>query len=784
MTFEEAKRAAVERGFARMNERQKEAVFHTEGPLLVLAGAGSGKTTVLVGRIVNLVRFGQAHDTPSPDNVVSEENKAFLLNYLNTPEPTPEQEQTLEALIADRPVPAWKVLAITFTNKAANEMKERIARSLGERAMEVMACTFHSCCLRMLRRDADRLGFDKNLTIYDPDDAQRVIRDCIRALNLDDKLFTPKALLHRIGRAKDKLQSPEDLAREAGDDYRQKKTAEIYKAYQEALRRANAMDFDDILYYAVRLLEQNGDLLDYYRRRWQYVLVDEYQDTSMAQYRFVSLITGTYRNLCVVGDDDQSIYRFRGATIENILSFEREYPDASVIRLEQNYRSTGTILDAANHVIDHNESRKGKTLWTAAGAGEPIVWCHAPDEQNEASFISSTIQKNVQAGAKFSDHAILYRMNAQSGNIERAFLREGIPYRIFGGTRFYERKEIRDVLAYMAVVDNPNDVVRLRRIINEPKRGIGDTTISHAVEIAGVTGMPLLEVLRGCEGFAPLAMRAKAILSFVDLIDSLRVISETRPLSELFSELLDKSGYMLMLRSQGFEGITRAENVEELRSQIAQYEDKAEEPTLAGFLEEVALFTDLDNYDETADNVALMTLHSAKGLEFPYVFILGMEEGIFPSSQTMFNKADVEEERRLAYVGITRAKKRLYVTTAAQRMIFGMTNRNKPSRFLGEIPEGDREDIDLTARVTKVDPGYEPPQRRSASGSTTLHIGVKPKPAPSERFSSGERVRHATFGEGVILSAKPMGNDTLLEIAFDRSGTKKVMAAFAKLTKL
>ena len=773
------RRQVMEKEFSRMNPMQREAVFTTEGPLLILAGAGSGKTTVLVNRIANIVKYGCAYGAREFSESLTEEEIRMLEEYRDG---TQEYTDEIADLLAVRPAKPWQILAITFTNKAAGELKERLEAMLGPDGQDIWASTFHSTCARILRRDGESIGYTSHFTIYDTDDSKRVMKECQRLLNIDDKMLSHKTLLHEISHAKDSLISPEDYLNDAGDDVRLRKIGEAYRLYEKLLRDADAMDFDDMIVNTVKLLEENEEVRTRYQNRFRYVMVDEYQDTNHAQYRLTSLLAGGSGNLCVVGDDDQSIYRFRGATIENILSFEEQYHKAKVIRLEQNYRSTQNILDAANAVISHNTERKGKNLWTANGPGEKIVVDNAFDEQEESTFIADTIMDSVKGGRKWSDHAVLYRMNAQSNAIERTFVRMGVPYRVIGGHRFYERKEIRDALAYLSVISNPADNIRLRRIINEPKRGIGATTINHAAQIAAGLGLSLYEVISHADEYEQLVRAAPRLRAFTQIIDGLAEAAEELPLNELFEKAMRDTGYLDSLALDRETYQDRLENIQELSSNLLRYSEDNEEGDLNGFLEEVALMTDIDNYNEEADTVVLMTLHSAKGLEFPVVFIPGMERGIFPGIQSLYSASEMEEERRLAYVGITRAKERLYLTHARTRMLYGSTSHNAPSPFLEEIPEG------LVEEKRKVTLSQQKPSvQRAAKPKKTFDQSfgpAAPKPsAPAGSYRVGDTVGHKLFGTGVVLSAQPMGNDTLLEIAFEKAGTKKLMANFARLTK-
>ena len=668
-----------------MNDMQFEAVTTVNGPLLILAGAGSGKTTVLVNRIANLVKFGDGYRSTYCPAVTDEDIKAGE-DYLNG-----VTDFVPNGVFSVRQARPWQILAITFTNKAAGELKERIAARLGEDASDIWAGTFHSVCGRILRRYAESIGYTSHFTIYDTDDQRRLMKHIMKAHEIDEKLLPHKRVLSIISDAKEKLISPIEFKEQAGNDLRLKTVAELYRIYQKRLVEADAMDFDDMIFNTVRLLQTDSDALSYCTGKFRYVMVDEYQDTNHAQYELVRLLSSGENNICVVGDDDQSIYRFRGATIENILNFEDEYGNARVIRLEQNYRSTSNILDAANAVIKNNRGRKGKTLWTDNGTGEKISVFTADDERGEARYIADRILENVKNGAKFSDHAVLYRMNAQSGSVENVFARSGIAYRVIGGLRFFDRKEIKDVIAYLQLVNNNNDDLRLRRIINEPKRGIGETTMSNAAQIAAELGISLFEVIKRADEFAALSRAAVRLRSFCDIIDELTEMSADISVSELLAEILEKTGYRQYLTESGEEPEKqeeRLQNVAEFASTIAQYEQDAQEPSLSDFLEQTALVSDIDSLDESEDRVVLMTIHSAKGLEFNNVFLIGMEEGIFPGNQSIYSGAEeMEEERRLAYVAITRAKKTLTVTNAYMRMLFGSTNRNMPSRFLKEIPE-------------------------------------------------------------------------------------------------
>ncbi len=779
------RKSILERNYSHRNPTQRQAIFTTEGPVLVLAGAGSGKTTVLVERVAFLIRYGNAYFDKTPP--IWDDNEIALLKKAAAGAVPPEEKNTVDDLLAVNPVYPWHILAITFTNKAANELKARLEQMLGyDTARQVTAGTFHSFCVRILRQEIAQLGYAKDFTIYDTDDAQRVMKKCMQELTVSDKLFPPKTVLNEISRAKDSMISPEEYTTSVGSDYRRSVYAKLYTAYQRKLKQSNAVDFDDLIYLTVQLFSQFPERLAHYQNRYRYLLVDEYQDTNHAQYRLVSLLAGGRKNLCVVGDDDQSIYKFRGATIENIMQFEEQFPGAKVIRLEQNYRSTQQILDAANHVIANNEGRKGKTLWTDKKGGEKITCYRAKNEQGEAGYIADMVLKAVAEGSKFSDHAVLYRMNAQSHTIEQQFVRTGIPYRIYGGTKFFERKEIRDLIAYFSVIQNPNDTVRLTRIINEPKRGIGDTTVAAANEIAENLHISLYEVLRTAGEYPQLGRRAEKLTAFTEMIERLREAADSLPLPDFYEQLLSETGYQKMLESQGEEGQMRLENAQELKSTLIKYTEENADGGLSGFLEEVALYTDLDEMNSAEDCVTMMTLHSAKGLEFPTVFIAGMEEDIFPSSRSKTDLAELEEERRLAYVGITRAKKKLYLLSASERMLYGSINRNFPSRFMEEIPMSLKDMVDaafsLTAPVQSTQRMQKTPTYRSTIRKKEPVAG-KPQAMNSGNFGVGDHVRHKAFGSGVILSAEPMGNDTLLEIRFDGVGIKKIMKNFAKLER-
>ncbi len=795
--FFELRKRIIEKEFSKMNDMQRKAIFQVKGPVLILAGAGSGKTTVIVNRIANIVKYGDAYNSKECAFEPSVRDLRSMRAYLDGDESVLFD---IEDLLSVDPARPWQILAITFTNKAANELKERLEKMLGEEAKDIWASTFHSSCVRILRRDGEVLGYTKHFTIYDTDDSKRLIKECQRQLNISDNTISYKAIISEISKAKDNLISPEEYEKKAlGEkDARMQKIASCYKMYQSELKKADAMDFDDIIVNTVNLLEKYSDVREYYQKKFRYIMVDEYQDTNHAQYRLTELLAGAHRNICVVGDDDQSIYRFRGATIENILSFEHRYAESQIIRLEQNYRSTQTILDVANEVISNNRKRKGKSLWTSNPGGDKVVVNTAYDESDEAKFIAETIEENVASGKfTFSDHAVLYRMNAQSNFIEKVLVRAGIPYRIIGGHRFYERQEIRDAIAYLTVVNNPSDNIRLRRIVNVPKRGIGEATLNKAAEISTGLGISMFEVFRQAEEFDALRRSAKKLIAFCDMIDEIRESLDKVPLDELFTQIIHKTQYLGHLRLDKEKGEEREENIYELISNLKTYEQENEEGTLSGFLEEVALMTDIDNYNAQTDAVVLMTIHSAKGLEFPVVFLPGMEEGIFPGIQSMYSTDDIEEERRLAYVGITRAKRNLYISHANLRMLFGSTSRNLPSRFLVEVPEAliertgrrDTSQMNNYTGQTRADADFERSQGYSRYMGTGYLSKIKqqsqtPKAeAPKVTFSVGDTVVHKVFGEGVILSSKPMGNDSMLEIAFQKAGTKKLMANYAKLEK-
>jgi len=777
--FLSARKRYIAAQFAKLNDKQREAVLTTEGPLLLLAGAGSGKTTVLINRIANLIRFGRGSDSCDVPDIVTEEDVLFLESVC---EPM-EQHQRARAdfLCALEPAAPWSILAITFTNKAANEMKQRLSDMLGQEGEDVWAMTFHSACCRILRRDIERLGFAKSFTIYDSSDSERMVKEIIRDMGLDDKTFPPRYVLGVISREKDKLVTPDMMLEtvENGRDIGLYHVAKVYKKYQAKLKENNALDFDDIIFKTVELLRDHPDVLQFYQRKFKYILVDEYQDTNHMQYLLTSLLAGGYGNICVVGDDDQSIYRFRGATIENILSFEQQYRGSRLIRLEQNYRSTQNILNAANAVISHNLGRKGKVLWTANPQGEPVTVYEAADEGAEANFVAGQII-NRSKGKNFKDYAILYRTNAQSNALEFAMKRNGIPYRVIGGMRFFDRAEVKDMLAYLCVINNRNDDLRMHRIINNPPRGLGAKSIELADRLAAAEGKGFYHVISDPGSYAPLEKAAKKLRQFTDLLNELEALLDTGiSLPDFYEQVMLRTGYAEMLECKPTEeNKTRLENIRELKSSINAYVQNAEAPSLSGFLEEVALYTDIEEYNEGDDAAVLMTMHAAKGLEFPEVFIVGFEDGLFPGMRAIGDAEEMEEERRLCYVAITRAKQRLTISYAKQRMLYGRTNAALPSRFLREIPE------DLIQKKGGYHrTGYgefypRQPQQPKVSPYTyrSTAQATPQSNQPAIQLRRGDMVQHTAFGKGLVISVLPMGGDALLEIAFDRIGTKKLMA--------
>ncbi|MCL2661906.1 MAG: UvrD-helicase domain-containing protein [Oscillospiraceae bacterium] len=741
--------------FSHLNEVQKEAVLTVDGPLLLLAGAGSGKTTVLMNRIANL-----------------------LLN---------------------RDVSGHEIIAITFTNKAAGEMKERLGRMNVPGSDNVWACTFHSACVRILRRDIEHLGYDSSFTIYDTADTSSLIKRIMKDLEIEERNFPHRTVQSYISRAKDSMIFAGEFLSSAlkSGDPRRKIIGQIYVEYEKRLRAANSLDFDDLILLTVRLFKENPDVLERYQRRFKYVLVDEYQDTNNLQYLLTAGLAGLHGNICVVGDDDQSIYKFRGATIENILNFEKQFKNAKIIRLEQNYRSTGMILNAANDVIKNNRGRKGKNLWTENTTGEKPALYIVSDEREEAKFVADKLLESVTGGRKWQEHVILYRMNAQSNQFETAFKRNGIPYRIFGGTGFYDRAEIKDMLAYLCVIFNPNDDVRLLRIINNPARGIGDTTVDRLVYIASELGISVFAAIRECQNYENMKSAAAKLHKFADMIDKLRELSNTIPLDQLYDELIFRTGYIRMLEDKNLdENISRIENVKELKTNIIAFMNESD-GSLFDFLSETALYTDLDRDDQSTDRVLMMTMHSAKGLEFDTVFIAGAEEGVFPGMRAIGEPDEMEEERRLCYVAMTRAMRKLYFTSARRRMLFGRTSSSEPSRFVREI---NNEHIDIncsTSELSDYTPSFKqketsqwqkPYQHRSPTPDTpsasdsapgfsfVTAPAPKPKaPQPTLAINKGDTIEHKAFGRGIVLNITPAGGDALLEIAFDSEGTKRLM---------
>ena len=794
-----AKRALFDRVYGeRLNPEQCRAVFTARGPLLVLAGAGSGKTTVLVNRIAYLIKYGNAYFSDFiPEGLTAEAVKALedAAEF-----DVSEIGDVLPQFISE-PAEPWRVLAITFTNKAANEIKSRLLSSFEDTgiASSVWAGTFHSVCMRILRKYGESVGLREGFSIYDTDDKKRMISDCMELLGIEQKTLSPRSVADAISRAKDELKGPDDI--EAGVDPRGRKIAEIYRLYEKKMREHNAVDFDDIIMKTVELLKTDESAREYYQNKFKYVLVDEYQDTNYAQFVLTKLLSDKYRNIMVVGDDDQSIYKFRGATVENILNFDKTYPDATVIKLERNYRSTTRILDAANAVIGHNSDRHGTRLWSKKGEGEPITLRRADNPDGEGRYILDRISSGARTqGRRYSDYAILYRTNALGRALQTVFAKSGIPYRVIGDMRFYDRKEIRDMVAYLTLIISPDDDLRLKRVINEPKRKIGAATVDAVESIANSSALSMYTVMERAGEYTALLKSAEKLTAFTAMINKVR--EEKRLPSEILTELFDVSGYRAMLIAEGFEGQGKIENVQELINGAAEYEARClaeeTEPTAAGFLEEISLITDVDKYDETADAVVLMTMHAAKGLEFPVVFLAGMEEGIFPSQQNFGEPSELSEERRLAYVAITRAKEKLYITYATERMMYGKTTYNQLSRFVKqEIPSHLIEEDKPRTAPPRAAGNYSSWQRERKAPSynlTEMHrpVDIAPKiervrskAGAAEygivRFAPGARVVHDIFGDGTIISSRDLGGDVLYEVDFDTAGKKKLMATFAKL---
>ena len=835
-----ARRAAISIDFSHLNNAQREAVMTTEGPLLLLAGAGSGKTTVLINRIANLLKYGSGSDSGYVPENATEEDLLFLEDYVsksgdvsamvipNSEFRIPNSDLTQEwssasdlvqELCAVDPVEPWRIIAITFTNKAAGEMKARLEAMLGPESQDIWAMTFHSACSRILRRDIDRLGYDRSFTIYDTADTASLMKRILKDMDIEEQNLPHKTVLNYISRAKDDMVSAEEFhaSAEKAGDFRRKLIGRAFLEYESRMKSSNALDFDDLILLTVHLFNENPDILQHYQRRFRYILVDEYQDTNNLQYLLAAALAGGYGNICVVGDDDQSIYKFRGATIENILNFENHFKDAQVMRLEQNYRSTGIILNAANDVIRHNKGRKGKTLWTDNDPGAKPELHVVEDERAEAQYVADKIISGASEGRAWQEHAVLYRMNAQSNQFETAFKRGGVPYRIIGGTGFYERAEIKDMLAYLCVIHNPSDDVRLLRIINNPPRGIGNTSIGRLTEMAAEMNLPIFEALRESQKNDMLKNAAARLHQFADMIDELRETAESSPLDELYDKLISRTGYIRMLEEKkSDENLSRIENVRELKTNIISFMSENENGgTLFDFLSETALYTDLDRDDFSMDRVNLMTMHSAKGLEFDTVFIAGAEEGVFPGSRAIGEPSDMEEERRLCYVAMTRAMRKLYFMSARKRMLFGKTTSSAPSRFVREISDDnieihesfnpfadffedsfsisddlppDQQNVEYNNFAKGRQPSRRPTvrEKKTLSYNSEFRIPNSEFTEPLPEYEKGDTINHTVFGRGVILKVEAAGGDALLEIEFDKAGTKRFMlkATVKYMTKM
>ena len=806
--FIELRKRYIESRYGRLNREQLQATLTGRGAVLVLAGAGSGKTTVIVNRINNLLRFGDAYESQELWPDPTEEDVAELERIIRT---DGQPSEGLARMLRTGNIRPWNILAITFTNKAAAQLKERIVAAVGEDGNDVFASTFHSACVRFLRRDAQRLGWPQNFTIYDTDDSERVIKDICRDLGVNDKFYPARMLASRFSVIKDYMMTPDEYRRTHQYEAETDTILQVYERYQKKLKDAGAFDFDDLIYFTVRLLEENEDVREYYHNRFKYIMVDEYQDTSHAQYRLVKLLANDDNNVFAVGDDDQSIYSFRGANIENILRFEKDFAPAKVIRLEQNYRSTSNILNCANSVIRNNSQRKGKELWTDASDGEKVEIRLCDDEVSEAAFVAQELMKHNKQGIPFSAHAVLYRTNAQSNAFETYFMRTGVPYKIVGALRFYDRAEIKDVMSYMAIVSQPSDDLRLKRIINRPSRKLGSTTVDNIEQIASGLGISMMEVMANASDFPSLSRALPAIRGFMDMYRRLCDAYAELGLGDFTDRMLDITGYREMLSEPGRENEARLENVNEFLSTVRLYENDNPEGDLAAFLEELALYSNMDDHDEDADRVSLMTIHSAKGLEFDYVYLAGMEEGIFPSERSS-REGDIEEERRLAYVGMTRARKELHMTHAGIRMLYGYSRRNRASRFLDEVDRRYVTEVGEERKKNYLDRDYaranafgsfyadhngsdtaghrgQPAGQRMQNRPEELrsHISTVPlRNSASEEvtYAPGDLVEHRMFGRGTVISVTKVGNDSLIDIRFDRVGRKKAMAKYAPMKKL